>query len=129
MVSSGELNILRDAALRDALIAYDQHAQINREAWRSLRDEAVAYQRPLYEAIDLTVDLEDPTVTAVGGYDLAAMAADPDFRSMLNVLAGMQANNYELSQRQLTLAERARGLVDRNRGVEKPAVDARSPSQ
>lgn len=112
MVSSGELGILRDDAVRDALIAYDQLTQVNREIWRSIEDDAMDYQRPLYENIELEIDLESETYARLKSHDLDAMAGDPGFRAMLNMLAGAKANNYELCRQQAELAAAVRAQLD-----------------
>ncbi len=104
MLSIGDLSILRDATLRDALVAYDERAQISREVWRSTREEAIAYGRPLYDNIKLSVDLEKRRISSIHDYDLIAMSSDPDFQSMLNVLVATKGNNYELCQAQRNLA-------------------------
>lgn len=114
MISSGDLSILRNSALRKALIAYDERAQINREIWRSTRDETGEYQRPLYENIDLLFDLNNENYATVQNYDLEAMISDRDFRTMLNVLAGSKANNYELCRYQRTLTEVARKTIEQS---------------
>ncbi len=103
MISSGDLSILHNSALRNALIAYDERAQINREIWRSIRDEVGEYQRPLYENVDLQIDLEKKSYAAISNYNFEMMASDRNFHTMLNVLAGSKGNNYELCQHQLTL--------------------------
>ena len=115
MASSGDLNILRDEALRNALIAYDQQAETNRETWRSLRNEASEYGRPLYENVDLRVDPDQRSSTTILSYDLTSMASDPAFRSMLNVFAGTKGNNYELCQLQLELATDVQALIEKDR--------------
>ena len=105
MLSTGDLSILRDATLRDALIAYDERAQVSREIWRSIREESIAYMQPLYDHIKLNVALDAKRISSIRDYDLKAMSRDPGFRSMLNVLAGGKGNNYELCQVQLNLVD------------------------
>ena len=58
MLSTGDLSILRDAALRDLLLAYDERAQVNRETWVSIRAESSAYMQALYGHITLDVELD-----------------------------------------------------------------------
>ena len=101
MLSTGDLSILRDATLRDALTAYDERAQINREIWRSIREEIGAYGQPLYDNVKLNIDLDESRISSISDYDLMAMSRDPGFRSMLNVLAGTKSNIYELCLAQL----------------------------
>ncbi len=111
MLSSGDLSLLRDETLRNVLIAYDQHTQVTWEAWRSLRGEAGAYTRPLYENIELQINLKDASFAEIRTYDLEAMANNRDFHTMLNMLAGSRGSNYELFQRQRDHADAVRLLM------------------
>lgn len=111
MLSSGELGLLRDADLRDALVAYDENSQENREIWRTIRTGVSAYDRPLHENIVVSVDPESMPMSSIRVYDLAAMSEDPRFRAMLNVLAAAKANLYELCGSQLGSAGRVSGLL------------------
>lgn len=115
MLSAGDLSILSDATLRDVLVAYDERAQNSREIWRSLRDELIAYQQPLYDNVELHVDLDQKRISSIRSFDLEAMAADPGFHRLLNVMAGNKGNTFELCQDQLRLAEKVQQSVTRNR--------------
>lgn len=115
MLSAGDLNILRDGALRNALVAYDQSAQVNREIWRLVRNDASAYQDALYANVDLEINLDEATYSSIVAFDFDAMAAEPSFRTMLNVLAGEKANNFELCRQQAGLVETAQARIRDNR--------------
>lgn len=106
MLSTGDLNILRDAALRDTLVAYDERAQINRVVWQSIREELSAYSKPLYDNVTVSIDLEGSQTSTIDRYDIVAMTEDPGFRSMLNVLAGNKGNVHELCVAQRGRADR-----------------------
>lgn len=106
MLSSDELGLLRDADLRDALVAYDADSQANREIWRTIRGTVSAYGRPLYENIVLSVDPDARPMSSIEAYDLEAMSNDPGFRAMLNVRAAAKSNLYELCGNQLRSAGR-----------------------
>jgi len=111
MVSAGDLSILRNEELRNALIAYDQQAQTNREIWHFTREQVNAYLHPLYENAELSIDLEGEQYASIPDYDLPAMAQSQTFRTMLNVLAGAKANTHELCRYQRTLADSVRGRL------------------
>ncbi len=111
MQFSGELTILRDDELRHMLIAYDQRADINREIWRTLRDEESAYGRPLYRNARVSVDTARPQVATIRDFDMEAMRNDPDFTTLLNVLAGTKGNSHELCRYQLGLAADVSGRL------------------
>lgn len=111
MLSTGDLGIVSDAGLREALVAYDQRAQANRLIWRSLRGELGPYMEPLYENVQVGIHSDKGYATTISGYDVQAMVEDPRFRSMLNVLLGMKANIYILCASQLDLVDEAQRLL------------------
>ena len=104
MLSSGDLKILRDESLRRQLIHYDQLAEAHREIRRSLRRQTADYGHPVYSAITLSVDLEKDRMVDISDFDLDAMAKSDDFRTMVTVYKGNNANAYELCERQLEFA-------------------------
>lgn len=115
MLSTGDLSILRDTELRDALVAYDERAQTNRESWRSLREESIAYMQPLYAHVTLNVELDAQRVSSIPSFDENSIARDPGFHSMLNVLTAHKGNNYELCQYQLELVDKVQRSLLRHR--------------
>jgi hypothetical protein len=112
MLSTGDLGIVRDVALREALVAYDERAQVNRELWRSLRAELSSYGHPLYDNIKVNVHLDEEQISSISDYDLEAMSQEPGFRSMLNALIGMKGNIYELCLAQLDNVDKVERLLE-----------------
>lgn len=104
MLSAGELGLLRDNALRNALIAYDQQAQVGRESWRMLRDLEGDHLDTLYRHVDLRIDLDGAQYADIPDFDFEGMTSNPDFPLMLNILAGAKANSYDLCKQQRRLA-------------------------
>jgi hypothetical protein len=111
-LSTGDLGIVRDVALREALVAYDERAQVNRELWRSLRAELSSYGQPLYDNIKVNVHLDEEQISSISDYDLEAMSQEPGFRSMLNALIGMKGNIYELCLAQLDNVDKVERLLE-----------------
>ena len=111
ILATGELGVLRDTTLREALLAYDQRAQINREIWRSMQSEMSGYRHPFYNNISVQVQLDDKQISSISDYDFDGMSRDPRFRAMLNVLAGTKGNIYELCRTQLGRAEQVHQLL------------------
>lgn len=105
MTAAGQFAVLRDTALRGALVAYDEQAQINRAQWRSLLAEVVRRQEALYRHVDVDIDLEREPFASIAGVDDAGLRADDEFRVMLNFLAGAKANNFELCRVQRRLSD------------------------
>lgn len=112
MLSTGDLSILQDAGLREALVAYDERAQINRVIWQSIREEMSAYGRPLYDHVRVGIDLDSNQTSSIDDFDIAAMAEDPGFLAMLNVLAGSKGNIHELCVTQLRRADEVQQSLD-----------------
>jgi len=111
MVSSGDLGILRDEALRNALVAYDERAQVNRQIWEVTNSEVVSRMGALYEHVALTVKLDRPQYASIEDFDLPRMAADPAFARTLTILSTLKANSYELCRDQQELAEAVRNAI------------------
>ena len=112
MLSSGDLKTLRDESLRHQLIYYDQLAEAHREIRRSLRRQTADYGHPVYSAITLTVDLEKDRMVDINEFDLDARAKSDDFRTMVTVYKGNNANAYELCERQLKFASDVLATLD-----------------
>lgn len=108
MVSSGDLGILRDETLRNALVAYDERAQINRQIWQVANSEVVSRLGALYDHVDLRVSLDRAQYASIEGFDLPGMAADPEFARTLTILSALKANSYELCRDQRALAKQVR---------------------
>ena len=113
MLSNGDLSVLRDTKLRRTLITYDERAQANREIWRSFSGGSLAYGRPLYDNVELDVNLDQETISAIREYDLKSMSRDPGFHYMLKILAATKGNSYELCRYQLGLVDRVRQSLAR----------------
>ncbi|MEO0974773.1 MAG: hypothetical protein AAFX85_16920 [Pseudomonadota bacterium] len=105
LLATGDLGTLRDVELREGLVAYDEAAQIHRDIWRTIRMEVSTYSHAFYGNIDVSVSLEQAQVSSIRRYDLDAMAADPEFRALLNVSAATKGNMFELCRTQGRLAK------------------------
>ena len=79
---------------------------------RSLRRQTADYGHPVYSAITLSVDLEKDPMVDISDFDLAAMAESDDFRTMVTVYKGNNANAYELCERQLEFASDVLARLD-----------------
>jgi len=113
MLSAGDLSILRDDTLRNALIAYDQQTQVGQESWRMLRDLEGVHLDPLYRNVDLRTDLDGEPYASIPDFDITGMTSDPDFKLMLNILVGSKANNHDLCKQQRELADTVREAIGR----------------
>lgn len=117
MVSSGELTLLRNDDLRNALFAYDEFATIARDVWRGGWDEfLVGYQRiaPLITA-DVDFDRPLPETYAVADFDREAFFNDEGLDGALEMVLAAKVNHYEVMQLQLSLAREIDGIIEGER--------------
>ena len=77
MVSTGDLSIIRNEALRDALFEYDLSASSNRDSWRVLRQAIVEEQRIVFSYFEAEFDSEGEELSLiVTGFQSAPFLAD-----------------------------------------------------
>ncbi len=98
MLSAGDVALVRDAALRDALLAYDVQAHYSLESYRVLRNDAQAAISALIDAVE--VDLTDPAGniqaptmgSRIATINSATMSEDVRLRNAIKIL-GVTAYN------------------------------------
>ena len=95
MVSASELDLIREAALREALVRYDETATANREHWRTLREQAAPAFNTLYAHIDLTRG-ETPGQAEIAAVRLDALSADPQTATVVTLAVAQATNAYAL---------------------------------
>lgn len=126
MVSSGELTILRDEDLRDALFRYDQIASIARDVWRTGRDEFLIGYATIAPVFVATVDFDvAPAIAPDGGqgaspYAISAFRRERFFEDeaidgALEIVMAANANQYEVTHLQHVQARAIDSLIARER--------------
>jgi hypothetical protein len=106
MVSSGELTLLRNENLRNALFKYDEFAVISRDIWRSGWDEFLEGYKNVMSVVEADVNFDRPisetyTIEAI---DYNKFYGDNDLKTALNIILAAKANHYEVLSMQLDLA-------------------------
>jgi hypothetical protein len=106
MVSNGELTLLRNEELRDALFAYDEFAAISREVWRGGWEEFLTGYRSVVPVIDAQADFAAPLSETyhITGFDAERLYTDENVEEGLKVILGAKVNHYEVLNIQLSLA-------------------------
>ncbi len=99
MVSASELDLIRDAGLREALVRYDETATTNREHWRALRAQAAPAFSPLYAHIALERG-DTPGASKIAALRLGDMAADPRIDAAVTTAVATATNSYALCELQ-----------------------------
>lgn len=104
MLSSGDLNLLRNAALKSALIQYDQQSGIAEMGWKTLIDRSVMFSAAIYDHVRFSA--RDGLVRGnesfdVASFDFPGMRADSRVLPALSVQTMVQANNRALQRQQL----------------------------
>jgi hypothetical protein len=108
MQSAGVLDLIDNAALKQALVDYDQGAVIAHTAWGTLIGRQIEFVEPiLFSLIEYgpQVNVSKGTdVINVVRFDYERMKSGADFRAALSALARTQSNNRVLQANQLALA-------------------------
>jgi hypothetical protein len=130
MVSIGELTLLRNDSLRDALFRYDEFASIARDVWRTGRDEFLLGYTTIAPVVHAVVDFErdisslSPTTSGYqdrSPYQIAGFARDPfyerdDLDGALELMMGAIVNLYEVIILQREMAAEIDSRIARERG-------------
>jgi len=119
VLSSGQVALIRDEALRAALIDYDNSVQKSEQVMTQIRMHQSAYVAAFtlnydYEIPLQPIDEETGTLpnTPVGKYDLPAMLADRNFRNAAFELRETNGYYYSWHVRNLNRAREVIRLLD-----------------
>ena len=113
MVATGNLSIIRDQALRDALFAYDLAALSNRESWRVLRQNVVEEQRIVFSYFEGEFEIGDEALSfSVTGIDAAGFLGDERIAPAIGIISGVSVNENQLLRQQLESARRVRERIN-----------------
>jgi hypothetical protein len=107
MQSSGDLNLLRNAPLKSALIQYDQQSGVAEMGWKLLIDRSLMHSAAIYDHVRFSA--RDGVVGGLDSYyvasfDFPGMRADSRVLPALSVQTMVQANNRALQRQQLQRA-------------------------
>lgn len=112
MVSSGDLSIIRDDTLRDALFEYDLIATGNRESWRVLRRTIVEEQRTIFSYFEAEFDVDPEQISMqVTGFDEVGFLADEGVPPAIGIISGVSINENQLMQQQHVAARQVRDRI------------------
>jgi len=113
MVSSGELKILNDEKLRNALFEYDQFAGVARDAWKTLRDTYIHAVILVLEVVELEAvyDQEGRNVIRPIGFDRDRFFSQDLISDRIGIVMNVQENQRGMVARQLKLAELVESLI------------------
>ncbi len=116
MVSTGDLSIIRDEALRDALFEYDLAASSNRDGWRLLRQSIIEEQRTVFAYFEAEFDTSaEQLALSITGFDEAGFLADETVSPAIGIIAGISINENQLLRQQLERARRVRERIGEER--------------
>ncbi|MBI1393564.1 MAG: hypothetical protein GC152_12550 [Alphaproteobacteria bacterium] len=113
MISNGELTLLRNEDLRDALFAYDEFATIARDVWRGGWQELLLGYQSIAPSFDARVDFSNPVseTYVITDFNIDKLTTDESVEAGLKLILGAKANHYEILRIQLTLARDIETLV------------------
>lgn len=121
LLSTGNVGLLRDTRLRDALLDYDTQVGYNQTAFDILVRRVEPYRATVVAHFDYNRNLPPlDAAAALSGLavqqwtdvDLDALAADPHFKLALNELANASSNQSFLARRQQQRARAVIALLD-----------------
>ncbi len=121
LLSTGEIRVLRDDALRDALLAYDTQAHFSLVAYNVLvdrtRDAIVTVGVHGEVALPDTLENinENPNRAYFQALDFPAFARDPRSRAAVSLLAATAVNQGGLSMAQRDNARRVLEILETER--------------
>ena len=108
MQSAGDINLIKNNALKATLTEYNQTTEIAHKGWKALVDERLLSVKN----VDSLVQYEhDKNLTSGNGaykvidYDFEGMINSTSYRADLNSLVRIQANNWSLQNSQLIRAQ------------------------
>lgn len=107
MLSTGDISLISNRDLRDALLSYNTQAHIAIEAYRVLLDRSGPYVAALQSHVLLTVPEDLSAITTSGlsadlvNIDLPTIAGDPEVMNALSVLAVAALNHLALTGDQI----------------------------
>lgn len=120
MLSAGDLRLLRDAGIRDALLSYDTQAQYGLEGWRLLATRASDALAAFYGSMEFDADENPISVYDEDTDDIVLVhydrLAQEDTRTALKQLMmtadnqlGLATAQYRISQQVLALLKERNG--------------------
>jgi len=118
LLSTGEIRVLRDDALRDALLAYDMQAHYSLIAYDVLvnRTSDATVAVGAYAEVALPDTLENindnPNRGYYGSIDFPAFARDPRSRAAMSLLGATAVNQGGLSMAQRKNARRVLAIIE-----------------
>ncbi|WDI32192.1 hypothetical protein PUV54_03170 [Hyphococcus flavus] len=112
MVSTGDLSIIRDEALRDALFEYDLVASSNRDSWQVLRQNIIEEQRTVFSYYEADFEITPEQLSfQVTGFDHDRFLSDDAIPPAIGVIAGVSINENQLLSQQLEKARDVRNHI------------------
>ena len=109
MVANGELTLIRNTKLRQALYEFDEFANVSLHAWSTLRDQLLNAMKPtigilIYRAKNTNELNLSSDRTVADKFDLERLLTQSDLTGVLSYALEAQANQLNLVLRHLELA-------------------------
>lgn len=126
LVSSGELSIIENEALRTALYEFDALSEVTQSAYETTQNDMRELRHLIHSAYLFDIDTLDEEFLAArdgrrdprtikGGFIPEAFFGNPEFRQALNVAATSIINMRVLAEQQQALLERIKTLIAEER--------------
>ncbi len=122
LLSAGKLGLIRDTALRDALLGYDTQTGFTMKAYDVLVERTDPHMPTIIAHLELDPGIVDPNVVEQNArsqnidvwkdVDLAQLAADPRLKVALNTFASASSNQLMVAMMQQQKARAVMALLE-----------------
>ncbi len=105
MVANGELTLIRNTKLRQALYEFDEYSKVALHAWKTLRDQLLDARTPTIGILIYKANVTDPNDSLVPHeFNSERFHNHPEIPGALSYAMEAQENQLRLVQRHLELA-------------------------
>lgn len=122
LLSAGKLGLIRNTALRDALLGYDTQTGFTMKAYDVLVERTAPHMPTIIAHLELNPGIVDPKFVEQNArtqnydvwsdVDLAQLAADPKLKVALNTFAGSSFNQLAVAMMQQQKARAVMALLE-----------------
>ena len=117
MVANGELVLIRNSKLRQALYEFDQFSNVSFHAWKTLRDDLLNAIQPTTGILIYRVKAIDETnsqgeVVEPDELDVERLFTQPNLSGALSSAMRAQANQLQITMMQLELARAIQAQIE-----------------
>ncbi|WP_299083532.1 hypothetical protein [uncultured Paraglaciecola sp.] len=117
MVANGELVLIRNSKLRQALYEFDEFSKVSIYGWKTLRDQLLNAMQPttgilIYKAKTTAASYSQARYVEPDTFDLTRLLTQPNLSGALSTAMAAQENQLTFARRQLKLAKAIQAQIE-----------------